>query len=447
MAVVDVTNPKESKLVASVPHSDGLWSDIKVYKDTAYVSTETSGTGIQVIDLSKIDDGKATLIRTITTPGRSHTIALDEKAGFLYTCGSNEGVSKGATTCFDLKDPHDPKRVGAPTLTPVYQHESQVVTYDSGKYKGRTIFFGGGEGRGLEIWDVTDKDKPFLVKRVAYPFVGYCHQGWLSANKKYFYVNDEFDESTNSIATRTLVFDVSDLDFADLVSTYTTGRSSIDHNLYTRNDFIFHANYTTGLWIFNSNENPQSPKVCGFFDTFPADDNPHFDGAWSNYPFLPSGTVLISDINQGLFVVDASEATRTPFPVTKMADSKSDLSIGDLLSIDEKAVAIKGSGSASFTFEGKCNWTGISKLAISLTGRSMKGEVSGHIEFYNFATKAYEQKSVVKWSANSAESTINVKDPNKYLDPASKSLRAKLTIANQGTWSAQIDQAQWILNP
>ena len=247
MAVVDVTNPKESKLVASVPHSDGLWSDIKVYKDTAYVSTETSGTGIQVIDLSKIDDGKATLIRTITTPGRSHTIALDEKAGFLYTCGSNEGVSKGATTCFDLKDPHDPKRVGAPTLTPVYQHESQVVTYDSGKYKGRTIFFGGGEGRGLEIWDVTDKDKPFLVKRVAYPFVGYCHQGWLSANKKYFYVNDEFDESTNSIATRTLVFDVSDLDFADLVSTYTTGRSSIDHNLYTRNDFIFHANYTTGL--------------------------------------------------------------------------------------------------------------------------------------------------------------------------------------------------------
>ena len=159
-AIIDLSNPSQPKIVASIPHSDGLWSDIKVYKDTAYVSSENAGTGIQVIDLSKIDEGIATLVKTITTPGRSHTIALDADGPYLYTCGSNDGVPKGATTCFSLKNPNDPQRVGVPSLTPVYQHESQVVTYKTGKYKGRTIMFGGGEGRGLEIWDVTDKDKP-----------------------------------------------------------------------------------------------------------------------------------------------------------------------------------------------------------------------------------------------------------------------------------------------
>ena len=42
-----------------------------------------------------------------------------------------------------------------------------------------------------------------------------------------------------------------------------------------------------------------------FFDTFPGNDAIDFDGAWSVYPFLPSGTIIVSDISNGLFVLTA----------------------------------------------------------------------------------------------------------------------------------------------
>src|SRR6185369_9060973 len=36
---------------------------------------------------------------------------------------------------------------------------------------------------------------------------------------------------------------------------------------------------------------------------YPADDVPSFNGAWSNYPFFASGVVVVSGIEQGLFVL------------------------------------------------------------------------------------------------------------------------------------------------
>ena len=135
-------------------------------------------------------------VKTVTSPGRSHTINIDLDSGFLYCVGTNEGT--GTTMCFDLSNPRNPVRVGANSLTGGdYVHECQVVTYKQGPYVGKQIMFAGGTQRGFEIWDVTNKSAPTRIRRVNYPFVGYCHQGWLSDDRKYFYVNDEFDEFQN----------------------------------------------------------------------------------------------------------------------------------------------------------------------------------------------------------------------------------------------------------
>jgi len=39
-----------------------------------------------------------------------------------------------------------------------------------------------------------------------------------------------------------------------------------------------------------------------YFDTYPEDDNPSFNGLWNNYPYFASGTIIGSDIEKGLFV-------------------------------------------------------------------------------------------------------------------------------------------------
>jgi hypothetical protein len=53
---------------------------------------------------------------------------------------------------------------------------------------------------------------------------------------------------------------------------------------------------------------PLNAVEAGYFDTFPAHNDPGFDGAWTAYPFFPSGTVIVSDRDDGLFVLDVREA-------------------------------------------------------------------------------------------------------------------------------------------
>jgi len=298
VAFVDITDPANPVWFASIAHASNIWGDIKVHAHVAYIVTERSGTGIQVIDMSDIDNHVVSLVGTITSPDRNHNLAIDTDSGYLYTCGSRGGSA--TTVIFDLSNPTNPVQVG--TWQGAYEHDVQVVTYTSGPYAGRQIMFGASEERGLDIVDVTDKSNTFLMSRTPYPNVAYCHQVW-TGDLKYLYVNDELDS-----ISRTTVFDISDLQNPTPVGEFSSGLNAIDHNNYVRGGFLYEANYRSGLRIYDVGSDPVNPPQVGWFDTYPANDNAGFDGAWSCYPFFPSGTVIISDINRGLFIVDVSEA-------------------------------------------------------------------------------------------------------------------------------------------
>ena len=67
---------------------------------------------------------------------------------------------------------------------------------------------------------------------------------------------------------------------------------------------VYQANYTSGLRILEfSALATDTLSEVSFFDTYPEDNAPSFDGAWGVYPFFPSGTIVVSDINRGLFVL------------------------------------------------------------------------------------------------------------------------------------------------
>jgi choice-of-anchor B domain-containing protein len=303
---VEVTSPSAPVLLGTIAHTSSTWGDIKVYGHYAYAVCEAAGTGIQVFDLANIDSGTVTLVRTIASPGRTHNLALNEESGYLYTCGSRDGT--GTTMCFSLANPANPVQVGPASMTTNYMHDANVVSYTSGPLAGKEILFGFSESRGVDIYDVTNKNAPFLIKRVTYPSMGYCHQGWLSADRKYLYVDDEADETGGQPTTRSLIFNVEDPANAFFVGTFTSGLPAIDHNQYTADGFTFQANYQSGLRIFDLASNPEAPIQVGAFDTYPSSNGASFNGAWSTYPYFPSGTVIVSDINGGLFVLNATEA-------------------------------------------------------------------------------------------------------------------------------------------
>jgi len=301
-AFVDLTIPSDPVQIGHVPGVPSLWRDIKVFQNYAYIVTEGDG-GIQVVDLSGVDGGVVTLVNTVTSGGTlaTHNVALDEVSGYLYRCGGNgQGIR-----VYDLNaDPAAPQYVGS--WSSRYVHDAQVVTYTSGPYAGRQIAFlcgglnNGFSQPGLTVLDVTDKGNMFVRSQVTYPQPAYSHQAWLGPDRHYLYLDDELDEGGGK-QTRTIVLDVSDLDDVQVASTFTASTTAIGHNLYARGSTIFEANYRSGLRVFDATD-PLAPTEVGWFDTWPGDDHAAFNGLWSNYPFFPSGIVIGSDVEKGLFV-------------------------------------------------------------------------------------------------------------------------------------------------
>lgn len=215
----------------------------------------------------------------------------------------------------DVRSPGNPTFAGCFADTETgrqktgYTHDAQCVVYrgPDADYQGREICFNASE-TALGIADVTDKAAPSSISVASYPNVGYTHQGWLTDDHAYFYINDELDEINGSVeGTRTLVWDVTDLDDPILVREHFGTTASSDHNLYVKGDRMYQSNYVSGLRVLDISD-PENPVEVGYFDTVSAGENePGFDGSWSNYPYFESGVIVVTSMKEGLFVLKRRE--------------------------------------------------------------------------------------------------------------------------------------------
>jgi choice-of-anchor B domain-containing protein len=317
LGVVEVTNPADPVILGVIPGSDSLWRDVDVIGDYAYVVTDQTGVGIQVVDLSQLDTGVVTLVRNYMQGGHTttHTIIANPASGYLYLCGGN--AANGGMIPASTTSPTFPDFAGNGWRTQ-YVHEAQIINYTSGPYAGKEIaflfaagpYYGPSYTEGLFIADVTDKSNIVTLAGIDYPGMRFCHQGWVSEDRKYLYINDELDGpgGSNGAVPRMLtrIFDVSDLAQPRLVSTFTNAMTGpIDHNEYVVGGYLYQSNYTSGLRVWDL-ANPLKPVEMAFFDTHPDNNGSTYNGAWGNYPFFASGNILISDMQRGLFIVQMS---------------------------------------------------------------------------------------------------------------------------------------------
>lgn len=305
-AFVEVTQPGNATLVAQIAGPQSLWRDIRTYSTYAYAISEGGG-GIQVMNLTNIDSGVVTLSGTVNDDATSstHTLAVDPVSGFLYRSGGNTSGLR----IYDVHtNPAVPTRVGS--WSNIYVHEPAIFTFTSGPAAGKQIAYccgglnGGFNSTGLYTVDVTNKAAPAQTSFVTYANSGYCHQAWPSSDMQFLYLDDELDDENLGITSLTRVFSLANPLIPAFVGTFTTGSTSIDHNQYTRADRIYQSNYRSGLhvWQTSSPGTQTNPVEIAYFDTYPQDDATLFNGLWNNYPYFPSGTVIGSDIERGLFV-------------------------------------------------------------------------------------------------------------------------------------------------
>lgn len=322
-AFVDVTDPANPVYVGELPLHQGaqpnLWRDIKVYRDHAFIVSDGAGPhGIQVFDLTELRGVRAppvTFQETAHYAGihSAHNIAINEETGFAYPIGNSMGgeTCGGALHMVDIRDPRNPKFAGCyadpatGNARTGYTHDAQCVVYKGPdeRYKGREICFNASE-TAVGIADVTDKTAPKPIAVAAYPNTNYAHQGWLSDDQRYFFLDDEGDELAGVVPrTRTIIWDVTRLDEPVLLTEFLGTTAATDHNLYVRGRYMFQSNYVSGLRVIDIAD-PKAPKEVGYFDTVPFGENvPGFAGSWSNFPYFPSGTIVVTSMREGLFVL------------------------------------------------------------------------------------------------------------------------------------------------
>ena len=308
---VDISDPVNPIYLGNLPppSAHSTWRDIKVYADHAFIVTEAENSGMQVFDLTQLREvasPPATFSETAHYSGfgDAHNLAINEDSGYAYAVGTNN--CGGGLHMINIQTPTSPTSADC-FSDDGFTHDAQCVNYagPDPDHQGKEICFNSNVDT-LTIVDVTNKAAPVMLSRTGYDGSRYAHQGWLTEDQVYFLLGDERDEG-DATNTRTYMWDVSDLDDPALIGFHESTTTAIDHNQYVKGSYTYQSNYRAGLRILDITDIANGNlSEEAFFDIYPDDDSPEFNGAWSNYPFFDSGMVIVSGEEQGLFVLSPS---------------------------------------------------------------------------------------------------------------------------------------------
>jgi len=324
-AIVEVTDPANPREVTTIAGNPSPWREVKVYqvhdgvrwRAYAYVTTEAANSGLQTIDLSGLPQ-TAALASTNMDTSSQHTLyvsnidyatntALPGATPMLFVAGSN--VSPGSWRTYSLASPASPQFVSsAPSGGYMHDSTSLLIT------DARTAQCAPGHNpcevlvdfnvEQVQIWDVTNELQPVLLGSATNPNNRYIHSGWPTANGSHVIFHDELEEIQFGLPTRLYTLDLTNLTAPAVQISYTGSTTTTDHNGYMLGSNYYVSHYRRGVVVFDAT-NPNALVEIGSFDNYltPSTNVAGTDGAWGVYPFLSSGNLLVSDIENGLFVL------------------------------------------------------------------------------------------------------------------------------------------------
>ena len=291
-SVVDISDPANPAEVFYEPGMNSIWRDIKTWNNHAYVTTEAQN-GLLIIDLSTLPGNTNLTTSYYTGPSgneweSAHNLYIDEN-GFCYIFGANRG--EGGTIILDLNiDPMNPVEVGI---------EDTYYTHD-GVVKGDTLYQAHISDGFFTLTDVSDKANPIFLGQQNSPG-NFAHNVWFSDDANYLYTTDEI---TNGFIGEYDISDPSNMIELDRIQS-SPGMDVIPHNVHFLNDYIITSYYRDGVTIHDVSNKGNMVEV-GNFDTAPSFSGDGFNGCWGVYPWLPSGNIIASDIENGLHILGAT---------------------------------------------------------------------------------------------------------------------------------------------
>ena len=287
---VDVTDPNNPFEVGRISGSTSIWRDLKYWNRHVYIGTEAED-GIKIVSVDNLDN--PTLINTIIDVDNSHNIHIDED-GYLYIVGADVND----IWIYDLAYPAYPVLVGTwnlqnnETTSQGYCHDIEVY---NDKLYCAAIYVGY-----FHIIDVSDKTNPITLQSHFAGIDGIStHDVAITEDEQYLFTGDE------NLSGHIKVWDISDYNNINLVEEWVTPEYETHsaHNLYVRpglNQLII-SYYADGTRILDISD-PTNLEEIAYYDM--SDIEGLYVSNWGTYADLPSGNIISSDIEQGLFVLE-----------------------------------------------------------------------------------------------------------------------------------------------
>ncbi|MGB1247584.1 MAG: choice-of-anchor B family protein [Chitinophagales bacterium] len=288
-SIVDVSDAQTPEELFFIEDIETVWRDVKTWDGFAYVVNEEEG-GLLIVDLRSLPDTIFYEHNVIDGVFRTaHNIFIDEN-GIAYLVGTN--VSWWGTAFIDLNtsDRFEPEQIGF--YDDAYVHDCFV--------RNDTLWTSELELGRLGVIDISDKSNPIPL---AYHETTrlFTHNCWLSDDGQYMATTDE------RAGAFVDMYNVSNLNNITLLDKYQSspGDSVVPHNTFFLGDYLWTSYYRDGVTLVDATKKNNLVEV-GNYDTSPFTSADGFEGAWGVYPYLPSGNILVSDREEGLFIFSAT---------------------------------------------------------------------------------------------------------------------------------------------
>lgn len=266
-----------------------VWREVKIYGHYAYISTEAPS-GLLIIDLSPLPNNPIVSEVHYTGPANNpwqsaHSLYIDEEEGYCYIFGANRG--NGGAIILDIAtDPMNPIEVGV--FDNWYVHD--------GFARGNRLYLAHILNGFFSIVDVSDKSNPVLIATKNTP-LNFTHNIWPSDDNQYLFTTDEV---AGAFIAAYDISDPNNIVELDRIQS-NPGLGIVPHNAHVLDDWLVTSYYTDGVLIHDISR-PFNMIEVGNFDTSPL-QNTNMQGCWGVFPYFPSGLIVASDMEQGLYVL------------------------------------------------------------------------------------------------------------------------------------------------
>ncbi len=287
--------------------------DFHDYKGYLYVVADEGMSSLQIIDLHFLPDSVQVVYNSQQLIIQSHNIFIDTATGKLYSCAMDDSSGFDAMNLYSLADPENP--------TFLYSYNDVGHVHDV-YVRNDTAYCNSGTNDALHVVDFTMVGTHTeLGSLTTYPDQGYNHSGWLSEDGSIYAFADETHGMNIKICD---VRDLTDIKVISQISSGVSPDSSMAHNLMIKDSFLYVSYYHDGLQVFDIRD-PYNPVIAGYYDTYPDANHASYRGAWGVYSFLPSGNVIVSDMQTGFYLFDVDsvflDTSTIPAPVANYSYS------------------------------------------------------------------------------------------------------------------------------